>query len=88
MAFWSRLFGSPKTVEIPNNSLEYKGYIITAEPFKASGGWQLAGSVSKDGRVHKFIRADQFSDKDEAANFAFSKGQLLVDQLGDGMFNT
>ena len=84
----SKLFGSSKPVEEPPKTLEYKGYMIEATPFKAPGGWQLAGQVSKNGKVHKFVRADQFADKNEAATFALSKGQLIVDQLGDGMFNS
>ncbi len=86
MGFWSHLFSSHKTTEEPSKSLEYKGYVISAAPFKAPGGWQLAGQVSKDGKVHKFVRADQFSDRDEACSFALSKGQLIVDQLGETMF--
>ena len=86
MGFWSHLFSSRKTIEEPSKTLEYKGYIISAAPFKAPGGWQLAGQVSKDGKVHKFVRADQFSDRDEACTFALSKGQLIIDQLGDTMF--
>ena len=88
MSFWSHIFSSRKTPEVPSKSLEYKGYIITAAPFKAPGGWQLAGQVSKDGKVHNFVRADQFSDRDEACTFALSKGQLIVDQLGETMFNS
>ena len=86
MGILSRLFGSPKTVETPSKTMEYKGYMIEAVPFKAPGGWQLAGNVSKDGKVHKFVRADQFADRDEAATFALTKGQLIVDQLGNAMF--
>ena len=86
MSFWSHLFSSRKIAEAPSKSLEYKGYIITAAPFKAPGGWQLAGQVSKDDKVHKFVRADQFSDRDEACTVALSKGQLIVDQLGEAMF--
>ena len=88
MGILNRLFGSPKAAEVPFKILEYKGYIIEASPFKALGGWQLAGNVSKDGKVHKFVRADQFADRDEAATFALIKGQLIVDQLGDAMFNS
>ena len=62
--------------------------MIEAVPFKAPGGWQLAGQVSKGDKVHKFVRADQFADKDEAATFALGKGQLIVDQLGEAMFNS
>ena len=88
MGILNRLFGSPKAVEVPSKTLEYKGYMIEASPFKAPGGWQLAGNVSKDGKVHKFVRADQFADHQEAATFALSKGQLIVDQLGETMFNS
>ena len=86
MGILSRFFGSTKAVEPPSKTLEYKGYMIKAAPFKAPGGWQLAGNVSKDGKVHKFVRADQFADRDEAATFALTKGQLIVDQLGNAMF--
>ena len=87
MGILSRLFGSSKIPDSLSKTLEYKGYMIEAEPFKAPGGWQLAGHVSKDGKMHKFVRADQFSDRNEAADFALSKGQLIVDQMGDGMFS-
>ncbi len=87
MGILSKLFGSSKTVESPTKALEYKGYEIVAEPYKASGGWQLAGKISKGGRVHKFVRADQFASADEAAEFSLRKGQLIVDQMGDGMFS-
>lgn len=86
MSFWGKLFGSTKTAEIPGKSLDYKGYLIEAIPFKEAGQWQLAGQISKSGQVHKFVRADRFSDKGEAADIALAKGQLIVDQLGEAMF--
>jgi len=88
MGILSKLFGSTKSPNEPDKSLEYKGYLIVATPFKATGGWQLAGSVAKDGKTHKFIRADQFTSKDEAEQFAISKGQLIVDQMGEAMFKS
>ena len=87
MGILSKLFGSSKTVEAPPKTLEYKGYVISVKTYKASGGWQLAGEISKGGRVHKFVRADQFASADEAAEFSLRKGQLIVDQMGDGMFS-
>ncbi len=86
MSFWGKLFGSTKTVETPSKSLEYKGYLIEATPFKEAGQWQLAGQISKAGQMHKFVRADRFSDITEAADIALAKGQLIVDQLGESMF--
>lgn len=86
MGILSKLFGSSKAVEPASKILEHKGYMISAKPYKVSGGWQLAGEISKGERVHKFVRADQFSTAEEAADFALRKGQLIVEQLGDGMF--
>ncbi len=88
MAFWSKWFSSSeKTDTSPGKSLEYKGFVIEARPYKDGAQWQLAGRISKDGRVHEFVRADKFSSQDEAADCAMSKGQLIVDQSGDRIFS-
>jgi hypothetical protein len=89
MAFWSKWFsggaeaGPAKAVK----SLEYKGFVIDAMPYKADGQWQLAGTISKDGKQHRFVRADKFSSAEEAADIALSKGQLIVDQSGERIFS-
>jgi hypothetical protein len=89
MAFWSRWFSSAVPAG-PVKSLEYKGYVIEATPYKDGGQFQLAGVITKtiagEPKSHRFVRADKFSDKDEAADIAISKGQLIVDQMGDRMF--
>ncbi len=76
--------GQPATVK----TLEYKGFLISAEPYKDGGQYQLAGVISKDGKQHRFVRADKFTDAEEAADFALSKGQLIIDQQGDGLFKS
>ena len=88
MAFWSKWFGGASGGDAVKavKSLEYKGFVIEARPYKEGGQWQLAGRISKDGKEHKFIRADKFTSSDEAADIAISKGQLIVDQLGEQMF--
>ena len=63
-----------------------QSYVIAAVPYKDGGMWQLAGVVSKDGKEHRFVRADKFNSPDEAADIAISKGQLIVDQSGDSIF--
>jgi len=88
MSFWRKWFGSTETAAEPAKSLEYKGYLIEAEPFKEAGQWQLAGKISKDGKTHRFVRADRFADKAEVADIALKKGQLIVDQLGEAMFKS
>jgi hypothetical protein len=86
MAFWDKWFSSPVADNKPVKTLEYKGYLIEATPYRNGGQWQLSGGISKDGKLHQFVRADQFGDKAEAADIALAKGQLIVDQLGDAMF--
>lgn len=87
MAFWSSWFSSSSGTDAkPLKTLEYKGFTIEAAPFKDGGQWQLAGRISKDGKEHKFIRADKFTDRDECAEIAISKGQLIVDQMAERMF--
>ena len=88
MAFWSKWFSSSAESSESIKSLEYKGFMIEAMPYKEGGQWQLAGVVSKDGKSHRFVRADKFSSAEEAADIALSKGQLIVDQLGEGMFKS
>jgi hypothetical protein len=70
---------------------EYKGYSITATPMKEGGQWRLAGMISKEigglRKEHTFIRADLFSSKDEAEQFAVTKAQLIIDQSGDSIFS-
>lgn len=88
MAFWSKWFSSPAVEDKAASSLDYKGFLIEATPYRDGREYQLAGVISKDGKSHKFIRADKFSDKATAAEIAISKGKLIVDQLGEGMFKS
>jgi hypothetical protein len=88
MAFWSNWFSSAPVGESkPAKTIEYKGYVIDALPYKDGGQWQLAGRISKDGKEHRFVRADKFTSADEAADIAISKGQLIIDQSGDRIFS-
>ena len=88
MAFWSKWFSSSESASAvaAAKTLEYKGFLIEATPYKDGAQWQLAGRITKDGREHKFVRADKFSSKDEAADIAISKGQLIIDQSGERIF--
>jgi hypothetical protein len=95
MSFLKKLFGfgggSPEDAKPSAGPTEdYKGFTITSTPFKADGQWQLCGVVSKtvDGvvREHRFIRADKFTDLDQAHEVAMQKGRLIVDQQGEALF--
>jgi hypothetical protein len=89
MAFWSKWFGgdSGGAPAKAAKTLEHKGFLIEAMPYKEGGQWQLAGRISKAGKEHRFVRADKFSSAEEAADIALSKGQLIVDQSGERIFS-
>jgi hypothetical protein len=93
MAFWKKLFGGSGGEGGQSSSvktLEHKGFLITAQPYKEGGQWQLAGTISKDvGGVmkeHRFVRADRFGDANEAAEIALSKGRQIIDEQGERIF--
>jgi hypothetical protein len=72
-------------------SLEYKGYLIEAQPYREGGQFQTAGTVSKEivgtKREHRFVRADRFSTAEEAADHSINKGCQIVDERGDRVFD-
>lgn len=91
MSFWKKLFSpSAATDEKPAASAEHKGFKIEAQPYKEQGQWQLAGLITEeiDGvrREHRFVRADRFSSKDEAAELALSKARQIIDEQGGNLF--
>ncbi len=38
-------------------------------------------------KEHRFIRADRFSDEEGAADHSLMKGQQIVDQVGERVFD-
>ncbi len=87
MSWLKNLFGGSVGQPAATKTLEYKGFLISAEPYKDGGQYQLAGVISKDGKSHRFVRADKFTDAGEAADFALAKGQLIIDQQGLKIFS-
>ena len=95
MSFLKKLFGGGLSAEeaapAAKKQLDYNGYTIKATPYKDNGQWQTCGVVSKDvggvTKEHRFIRADRFSDETAAADHAITKGQQIVDQVGERMFD-
>ena len=93
MSFLKKLFGGGSDgggEAAAAKTVEYKGFIIEARPYKEGGQFQLAGVITKeiDGerKEHKFVRADRFAGQDEAAEFALSKGRQIIDERGDKVF--
>ncbi len=94
MSFFKKLFGGGNDKSTPvaktEEPFDYKGYLIIAAPMPDSGQFRVAGSISKDiggeVKIHKFIRADVFADRDAAIQATIRKAQLIVDQSGDMIF--
>lgn len=96
MSFWSKLFGGGgdgggDAPAAGGPSEEYKGFIIRAAMLKAGSEFQLAGSVEKDVggtlKRHDFVRADRFSSRDEAQSATIRKGQQIIDEQGERLFD-
>jgi hypothetical protein len=93
MSFLRKLFGGRDDTEAAAKAaepVEYKGYLIRAEPFKNDGQYQTAGTIERDiggvRKQHRFIRADAFASYDDAANFSLTKARQMVDLVGERMF--
>ncbi len=94
MSFLKRLFGGGGAGESggrPAKQIEHKGFTIAATPYRNDGQYQTSGVVSKkiDGvrKEHRFVRADRFAALEDAIDVSLRKGQQLVDEKGDRMFN-
>ncbi len=87
-----RLFsgGAGGGEEAPGEAVEYKGFRIRAAPYRNEGHFQTAGVIEKDfpdgTKEHRFVRAETHASKDEAASFALTKGQQIIDERGDKLF--
>ncbi|SMH52834.1 HlyU family transcriptional regulator [Maritimibacter sp. HL-12] len=88
MSLLSKLFGGGSAPEPEPET--HEGFRIYPEPGKESGGYRLAARIEKEiggeTRTHHLIRADVFSDRDEAAAAALRKAKQLIDQMGEGLF--
>lgn len=93
MSFFKKLFGGAGAApEEPKAAAtqEHAGFVIHATPFREGGQYQLAGAIEKDvdgtRRRQEFIRADRFTDRDEAVQFTFAKGRQIIDEQGEKLF--
>ncbi len=92
MSFFKKLFGGggAAKADAAAKQAEHKGFTIEARPYKEGGQFQLAGVISKeiDGvrKEHKYIRADRFTSRDDAADIALAKGRQIIDEQGERLF--
>ena len=71
---------------------EYKGFSIRPAPRRESAGWLTAGTITKEfpdgAKEHRFVRADTYSNRDDAVAFCVSKAKQIIDEQGDRMFSS
>ncbi len=88
---FKRLLGGGERGVPEAASVEYQGYSITPTPMAQGGQYLTAGIISKEtpeGRKeHRFVRADTHASAEAAASFAVRKGQQIIDELGDRIFD-
>ncbi|MEM8976261.1 MAG: HlyU family transcriptional regulator [Pseudomonadota bacterium] len=94
VSFLKKLFGAAgsETSEtvVRGEPVEYNDYQIQPAPQAEGNQWRLAGYIlqgqGQDHQEVKFVRADLFSSRDEACEFALRKGRQIVDEQGDRLF--
>ena len=69
----------------------YGDYTIRPAPERTASGWNTAGFIRKtiagEVREHHLIRVDSHGSRDDALAFSITKAQLIIDQLGDRLFD-
>jgi hypothetical protein len=94
MSFLKKLFGqrwsAGNEAEQPAKSIEHKGFVVRAAPFKSEGRYQTAGIIEKEvagvRKEHRFIRADSHPSLEQAVEFSLSKGCQIIDHVGERVF--
>lgn len=69
--------------------VEYRGYQIAATPEKDGAQYRVAGIIKRPGedeQLHNFKRADLIPSEDEAREFTLMKARLMIDQMGERLF--
>lgn len=94
MSFLSKLFGvggasAPAPEAKPE---EYKGFAIIPTPAREGSKYRIGARIEKDidseVKSHTLIRADTLDDLQEANSASIGKAKLMIDQMGDRLFNS
>ncbi len=94
VSFLKKLFGAgnsgASTEVMRGEPVAYNGYQIQPAPQSEGSQWRLAGYIRRgqDDSYEEtmFVRADLFSSREEALEFAVRKGRQIVDEQGDRLF--
>ncbi|MEX0374211.1 HlyU family transcriptional regulator [Spiribacter pallidus] len=96
MQWLKRLFG--QTAEQNASAAvtrDYGEYRIAAHPRKESGGYRVAGTITRAPSPHadaepgpvEFVRADVYGSHEVAVEMTLLKGERLVDEQGSALFS-
>lgn len=94
MGLFSNFFGRGEAKEAPakaETATEHEGYLIHPAPRRQGSSWLIAATITKafpDGeKQHEFIRADTYTDRDDAVAACIRKAKQIIAEQGDNMFN-
>lgn len=96
MSFWKKLFGGSADAAAPGADAvlgeeDYKGFTIRALHMPVGAEFQLAGTIEKEiggeVKVHRFVRADRVSSREDLVALALFKGRRIVDEQGERLFS-
>lgn len=95
MSFLKKLFGGggekPAGPSGVDGQEEFEGHVIKAMLMRSGGEYQIAGTIEKDvdgeRKVHKFVRADKFTDKDDCVAATLGKGRQIIREQGRTLFS-
>ncbi len=93
-SFLGRLMGSGEATAAPQEieeAVAYEGYSIRPACRREGSQWITAGVIAKefeDGiKEQSFIRADVYSNKDDAKACSITKAKRIIDEQGDKLFD-
>ena len=87
MSWFGKLFGGGGgSAEPATETTDYNGYRITPTPMAEGKTYRLAARIERDGKRHELIRADTFTDRDEAEQASIAKARQVIDEQGASLF--
>ncbi|MGI9402461.1 MAG: HlyU family transcriptional regulator [Rhizobiaceae bacterium] len=93
MSFLKKLFGGgdDKGNAKPVEEVEHEGYLVATTPIPEGGQYRLSALITKeiDGELyeHQLIRADLFTNTQDASQAAIRKAKQVIKEQGDKMFS-
>ena len=97
VSFLKKLFGGGAAADgagsaAAADSVEYKGHLIRPTPMKQGSHYQTAGTIEKEVggslKSYRFVRVDKHTSRDDAVALIIIKGQQIIDEQGDRIYDT